>query len=125
MNTTLTEKIQKLFQDEAFMAKMSEVAEIEDLKALFESYGVGLTDEELAEYVKAPLGDKANEMEEELDESSLDEVSGGGLVGASWKALKFTWKQSKKVWGGGKETVEGCAQFWGDVVSGKDPRKRW
>lgn len=124
MNTTLTEKIQKLFQDEAFMTKMNEVTEAEDLKALFASHGIELTDEELVEFVKAPMDSKMGENEGELDEASLDEVS-GGIVEKSWKALKKTWKKAVDVWGSEEETVKGCAQFWKDVFSGKDPRKRW
>ena len=80
-----------LLNNEAFMAKLSETQNIEEVKAVFAEEGVTVTEDELLNSI-LPSGD-------ELDEESLEAVAGG----ASASSIFFGWLSQllKKRRGGG------------------------
>lgn len=125
MNKNLSEKIKELFNNSEFVEKMEKTSNPDEMYDLFVDYGIEMSDEEYLEFVKSSLDVTT---EKEFDESELDNVSGGALIGIlkkGGKALKKTWDWSVGVWGGEKEAVKGITNFWKDVAKGKDPRKRW
>ena len=103
------EKIKVLFTNEEFTKKMETLEDVEKIGELFKAYDVELTNEELAEILQAAVGEK---QETELDESDMENVAGGGIVGASAWLLKKTWGFACDYWGGPKEAVNATVSFW-------------
>lgn len=91
--------IENLAKDEKFMAKLENARGEDEVVALFKSNGVEITANEL----KAMLSDEKGE----LDESSLDEVSGGavayiiGYAAARWLKNRSSLGGGKGAFGGG------------------------
>lgn len=102
------EKIKALFKNEEFTKKMETLEEIEKIGELFKEYDVELTDEELADLLQSAIDAK---QEGELDESDLENVS-GGLVGGAVKLLGATCRFACDYWGGTKEAVNATVNFW-------------
>lgn len=103
-------KIKELFDNEAFVNKFNEATNPEELKGVFEEFGLEISDEDLTELIKAPM----DEQKEELSEDDLGDVS-GGVVGAALWALKKTCQYSVNYWGGPKEAVVATYSFWRNV----------
>lgn len=77
-------KIEELMNNEEFMAQLREVTNIEEAVKLLAEKGIQVTAAELA----AATGDG------ELDETSLDNVAGGGLI--SWLISFITPSEKQK-----------------------------
>ena len=99
---TMDEKalaLEKLAQNDAFMAAYQKVESKEDLQKLFADNGVALEKEEIDAFVAA-----LNAGAEELSEDALDGVAGGV---AATKIFEWAWKIVKKTgkwaWEKGKE----------------------
>lgn len=73
------EELKKLFEDDAFAEKIKEVDSIEKLQSFLAEYKLNMTIEDINKAVKTG---------EELTDSELDDITGGGLV--SW--ISFAWK---------------------------------
>jgi hypothetical protein len=79
MNNISTEKFNKLMEDKAFVEKMLGQETQEDVQKLFAENGVEMTMEEVGQ-----LGETLNKcfdkLGDELDESALEDVSGGFFI---------------------------------------------
>ena len=86
------EEFSKLMKDEAFAASVAELETVEAVKAAFAAKGAEFTDEEVEAFAKAI--NEALNSEEELSETDLDDVAGGGgtftLVDIEWQTKKGT-----------------------------------
>ena len=75
----LNEKVNALFEDEEFAKKFREVVDgenFEELKELFRSYGVEMSNEELTSFLEAAIL-CADNTSEELSEAEMEKVAGG------------------------------------------------
>ena len=72
----MIEKVQALMQDEQFKAKLSQAEDLEAMAALFRNEGFEITGEDLKAAVE-------QQGEGELSEESLENVAGGGILGAA------------------------------------------
>jgi len=70
----MDEKIQKLMENEAFVAELETVKTMEEAVALFAREGVTVTEAELNEWL-------SGSESETLSEEDLDEVAGGSIAG--------------------------------------------
>lgn len=104
----LATQIQALFEDSSFVEELKAAKSAEEIKNVFDMHGAELSDEDFAEFLKTP----AAELQGEIDESQLDEVSGGGIVGLAWKALKATWKWSVSIHGSPEAAVDYTVNWW-------------
>ncbi len=89
------EKLMALEHDPVFIERMASVTTAEELKELFASCGVALTDSE----INTIIDTAAQQAEGELDETALDDVVGGvstaflvsmgALYGLAWLIKKY------------------------------------
>lgn len=80
----INQNVMLLLNNQDFLKELSKLDNLADIKNLFKTNGVELTDKEVAEIVKEILDAAENSSEDELSEDQMQEVS-GGLVG--WIAL--------------------------------------
>ena len=71
----MIEKVQALMQDEQFKEKLSQAEDLEAMAALFRNEGFEITGEDLKAAVEQQDG--------ELSEENLENVAGGGILGAA------------------------------------------
>ena len=76
------EQIQKMFSDEAFVAKFNAMEEFDEIKTLFSENNLDLSDEEIKEFIAAVV--KTGEQKEngELSEDQMEDVVGGSFTAA-------------------------------------------
>ncbi|MDR3271299.1 MAG: hypothetical protein LBT32_07340 [Peptococcaceae bacterium] len=86
MTEQTTNKIQELFQDEAFLTKFTTLETLGELKAELAQNGVELSDEDLDEFGKGIKA--AISPTDELSADELGDVTGGSTssFGTAWKA---------------------------------------
>lgn len=76
MKNEVIEKIRMLMESEAFGKEIENVESAAELKSVFESHGVDVTEEEIVEICRGITQDKGDTLSEE----DLDAVSGGGFL---------------------------------------------
>lgn len=67
----ITEKVQKLMEDEQFKVKLANAQDLDEMAALFQSEGIQVTGSDLEAAAMMSQDD------EELDEEKLESVAGG------------------------------------------------
>ncbi len=97
-------KLEEIMGNPEMIVPIAAATDTKDRKAIFESYGLHLSEEEVNTFSR--LMEETGDQE--LSESELAAVSGGGALG-SWimkKALDFAWnnmvKSCKMAWQTGK-----------------------
>ena len=83
----LSERLEKLFLDEAFLKKLENVESEAALLALLQ--GEGMTEQEAKQALEEIV--KLGISEGELDENALENVAGGGAI---WNAIKAAVKKA-------------------------------
>lgn len=68
--------LENLAENEAFIQKLAETKSPEEALALFKAHGVAITKEELLEAIRTA----GSNTDDELNENSLDDVSGGYIM---------------------------------------------
>lgn len=98
-------KLEQLLNDTEFVTMLGSSADAEEMKKIFADKGLELTTEEVNAFTD--MMDNAGEAE--LDETSLEEVSGGA------GAPKWLWKLAKRC------LVESVKKAWetGRMAAGK------
>ena len=79
MDSIYTEKFNQLMEDKEFVMKMLGQATPEDVQALYRANGVEITMEDIDNLGKT-LDLCFSKMDDELDESALENVSGGFAI---------------------------------------------
>lgn len=103
----LTAQIQALFEDSSFVEELKAAKSAEEMKDVFRLHGTELSDEDFAEFLKTP----AAELQGEIDESQLDEVS-GGAVAFAWGLVKGAWAWSVSIHGSPEAAAEYTINWW-------------
>lgn len=80
----MNEKILEVFGDDAFIEKISNMDDAQDVQKAFEEKGVTL-DLDALNAMKSQVSAGADEF----SETELEDVSGGGLISKAWKAWNF------------------------------------
>ena len=110
MKKSYEDKIKAVFDNETFAKKFAELDNIENVGTLFAEFGVELTEEELADFIKTPVESKQSKSDE-LDENDLESVAGGG-------AISRTWKFAENYWGGTRQAAQATYDSWYDILHG-------
>lgn len=110
------EKIKGLFANEEFVAKFKAIEDVEKMDSLFKEYGAELTEEELMDFIKAPV--EAKRAGGELSADDLDSVNGGVAAFLATKVLPAVWGWSVSEWGSPERAVERTATFWAKAIAG-------
>ena len=76
----MEEKINQLLQDEAFLDKMMGCESEKDIADVFTENGIEMSEEEVKDMLEQVSAGKSTGGE--LDESALEGVSGGRIIGA-------------------------------------------
>ena len=100
-----TSKLEEIMRNPELIASIAAAADTKARMALFENYGLSLSEAEVDTFTK--LMDSADDLE--MRETDLEAVSGGGGAVSSWitkKALDFAWsslvKSCKAAWQTGR-----------------------
>lgn len=115
----MEERISALFGNEEFVAKFNALTSPEDIKALFGSYGVDLSDEEL----KSMIDEAVGQNEGELSADDLDNVN-GGIFATLGAILAGTWSFAVKVYGSPEAAIAGIGTYWANKLMKKSKKKR-
>lgn len=75
-------KLLELFKDKEFSKKAANCESASEVLSMIEAKGIDITKEEFDSFMK-DLARSSNDREEELDESELEQVSGGGFLTAA------------------------------------------
>ena len=86
----IMKEIASLMQNKDFLVKFDQCEGLTQFKELLEENGIILSDDEYKRIISSACGENNNELEE----SHLENVAGGGNV---WNYIKSEWK---KYWGG-------------------------
>lgn len=73
------EKLQEVMKDKQFAEELMALETISEIKDKFASVGIEFSTEEVEELVEAVLAN-LNNSENELNESALENVTGGGVI---------------------------------------------
>lgn len=103
----LTAQIKALFEDSSFVEELKAAKSAEEMKDVFRLHGAELSDEDFAEFLKTP----AAELQGEIDESQLDEVS-GGAVAFAWGLVKGALAWSVSIHGIPEAAAEYTINWW-------------
>lgn len=90
MNSELTFKVAELFDNPDFEIQFDACEDRESIRNLFSAKGVQFTGEEFESFINEAVKTEKND---ELDESALEAVSGGGKI---WNAIKACVKDYAK-----------------------------
>lgn len=104
-------KIKELFGNEEFVKKIEGLESPAEMSAVFKEYGVEMSEDDMAEFMKAAM---KKESGEELGEEALEDVN-GGLIGL----LNWTWNRAVNYWGGEKQAVQATVNFWYNTFTGR------
>jgi len=97
MNDQTADKLMKLMDEPDFSSVVAAAESSEGVLKLLYQYGVEITEAELNELLsKAPAG-----KGEELEESDLEDVSGGGIGSWLWNRFRAGIKSTRGSSGGG------------------------
>ena len=107
----MNEKISALFGTEEFVEKFNALEAVEDIKTLFGSYGVELSDEELKVLIDEAVGQKDGE----LNPDELDNVS-GGIFATLGMILAGSWSFAVKVYGSPEAAIAGIGTYWANKL---------
>ncbi len=103
--TNCREKINQVIRNEEFVKQLESMESVDEVKKLFASNNVELTDDELNEFFGSPLEESKGD---ELNETDLDNVAGGiGLT-----AVMATWGFACQYWGGPRKAMLETVKFW-------------
>lgn len=111
----LTTQIQSLFEDSSFVEELKSAASPDGMRDVFKRHGVELSDEDFAEFLKTPTA----ELQGEIDESQLDEVSGGGIIKTLAGIAGAAWKWSVSIHGSPEAAFDYTVKWWVNKLTKK------
>ena len=83
-NKEIEEKLSVLLKDPDFCSALGATESSAEIIKILSGYGIEITEEELNEILSSvPLG-----KNDELEESVLEEVSGGGIISSLWARFR-------------------------------------